>query len=126
MTQPLPSAIPYPDQLEHIKENMNKLGGVQPGTMKAFSALHREACLPGVLDTKTKEGIYTAILTAVKASVNHVKSHIKLALDYGVAKQEILEALEICIPGVSVPAFMIDVEAWKQMVSPDRVEPSKP
>lgn len=78
------------------------------------------------LDTKTKESIYTAILTAVKASVNHVKSHIKLALDYGVTKQEVLEALEICIPGASVPAFMIDFEAWKQVVSPDRVEPSKP
>ncbi|MBM4448529.1 MAG: carboxymuconolactone decarboxylase family protein [Chloroflexi bacterium] len=78
------------------------------------------------LDAKTKEIIYTVILTAVKASVDHIKSHIKLALDYGATKQEVLEALEICIPAASVPAFMVGFEAWKQAVSPQRVEPSQP
>ena len=77
------------------------------------------------LDAKTKEIIYTVILTAVKASVDHIKAHIKLALDYGASKQEVLEALEICLPSASVPAFMIGFEAWKQVVSPDRVEPSQ-
>jgi len=78
------------------------------------------------LDAKTKEIIYTVILTAVKANVDHIKSHIKLALDYGATKKEVLEALEICIPAASVPAFIIGFEAWKQAVSPDRVEPSPP
>ncbi len=78
------------------------------------------------LDAKTKEILYTVILTAVKANVDHIKSHIKLALDYGATKKEVLEALEICIPAASVPAFMIGFEAWKQAVSPDRVEPSQP
>jgi 4-carboxymuconolactone decarboxylase len=77
------------------------------------------------LDAKTKEIIYTVILTAVKANVDHIKSHIKLAIDYGATKKEVLEALEICIPAASVPAFMIGFEAWKQVVSPDRVEPSQ-
>jgi 4-carboxymuconolactone decarboxylase len=77
------------------------------------------------LDAKTKEIIYAVILTAVKASVDHIKSHIKLALDYGATKKEVLEALEICIPAASVPAFMIGFEAWKQVVSPERVEPSQ-
>jgi 4-carboxymuconolactone decarboxylase len=77
------------------------------------------------LDAKTKEIIYTVILTAVKANVDHIKSHIKLALDYGATKKEVLEALEICIPAASVPAFMIGFEAWKQVVSPQRVEPSQ-
>lgn len=78
------------------------------------------------LDAKTKEIAYTVILTALKASVDHIKVHIKLALDYGATKQEILEALEICVPAAGVPAFMIGFEAWKQVVSPDRVEPSQP
>ena len=78
------------------------------------------------LDAKTKEILYTVILTAVKAGVDHVKAHIKLALDYGATKQEVLEALEICVPAAGVPAFMIGFEAWKQVVSPDRVEPSQP
>jgi 4-carboxymuconolactone decarboxylase len=76
------------------------------------------------LDAKTKEILYTVILTAVKANVEHIKSHIKLALEYGATKREILEALEICVPAASVPAFMIGFEAWKQVVSPQRVEPS--
>ena len=79
-----------------------------------------------VLDAKTKEILYTVILTAVKASVDHIKAHIKLALDYGATKQEVLEALELCLPAASVPAFMIGFEAWKQVVSPERVEPSTP
>jgi 4-carboxymuconolactone decarboxylase len=78
------------------------------------------------LDAKTKEIIYAVILTSVKASVDHIKSHIKLALDYGATKTEVLEALVICIPAASVPAFMIGFEAWKQVVSPQRVEPSRP
>ena len=78
------------------------------------------------LDAKTKELIYAVILTAVKASVDHVKNHIKLALDYGATKKEVLEALEICISGAGVPAFMIGFEAWKQVMSPGRVEPSQP
>ncbi|MFH1031307.1 MAG: carboxymuconolactone decarboxylase family protein [Chloroflexota bacterium] len=77
------------------------------------------------LDAKTKELLYTVILTAVKANVDHVKSHIKMALDYGATKKEILEALEICIPAASVPAFMIGFDAWKQAVSPQRVEPTQ-
>jgi len=76
------------------------------------------------LDAKTKEIAYMVILTALKASVDHIKAHIKLALDYGATKQELLEALEICVPAAGVPAFMIGFEAWKQVVSPDRVEPS--
>ena len=78
------------------------------------------------LDAKTKEILYTVILTAVKANVDHIKSHIKLALDYGATKTEVLEALEICIPAASVPAFMIGFEAWKQVILPQRVEPSRP
>jgi 4-carboxymuconolactone decarboxylase len=77
-----------------------------------------------VLDAKTKELIYAVILTAIKASVDHIKAHIKLALDYGATKQEVLEALEICLPSAGVPAFMIGFDAWKQTVSPNSVEPS--
>lgn len=76
------------------------------------------------LDAKTKEIIYIVALTSAKASVEQIKLHIKLALEYGASKKELLEALELCIPAASVPAFMIGFEAWKQVVSPDRIEPS--
>ena len=81
---------------------------------------------PRTLDAKTKEILYSAVLTAARASVDQIKLHIRLALEYGATKQEVLEALEMCIPAASVPAFMVGFEAWKQVVSPDRVEPSSP
>lgn len=77
------------------------------------------------LDAKTKELLYTVILTAVKASVEQIRGHIKMAIHYGATKQEVLEALELCLPAASVPAFMIGFEAWKQIVSPDQIEPSQ-
>ncbi len=95
--------------------------------LKAYNQLI-EACYikRRILDAKTKEIIYMVALTAVKASVDQIKAHIKLAVDYGATKQEVLEALEICLPIAGVPAFMIGFEAWKQVVSPNRVEPSQP
>jgi len=95
--------------------------------LKAYNQMIKEGYTKQrTLDAKTKEIVYAVILTAVKASVDHIKTHIKLALDYGASKQEVLEALELCLPGASVPAFMLGFEAWKQVVSPDRVEPSQP
>ena len=81
---------------------------------------------PRTLDLKTKELIYTAVLTAVMANVDHIAAHIKLALEYGYSKKEILEALEICVAAAGVPAFMTGFEAWKKVVNPERVEPSQP
>jgi len=81
---------------------------------------------PRSLDPKTKELIYTVALTSVKANVDHIAAHIRLALEYGYSKKEILEALEICVAAAGVPAFMIGFEAWKKVVNPERVEPSQP
>jgi 4-carboxymuconolactone decarboxylase len=71
-----------------------------------------------------KELLYTTILTAARASVDQIKLHVRLALEAGASKKEILEALEMCIPAAGVPVFMVGFEAWKQVVSPERVEPS--
>jgi len=79
-----------------------------------------------ILDARTKELLYIVALTALKATAEHIKAHVKLALEYGATKQEILEALETCLPAMGVPAFMGGFEAWKQVVSPNRVEPSSP
>jgi 4-carboxymuconolactone decarboxylase len=94
--------------------------------LKAYNQLIQAAYTKQrTLDAKNKELLYTVILTAVRASVDHIKAHIKLALEYGATKQEVLEALEICLPAASVPTFMLGFEAWKQVVSPNRVEPSQ-
>ncbi len=78
------------------------------------------------LDAKTKEIIYTVVLTALRGSVDHIKAHMQLALDYGATRQELLEALQITMLPAGVPAYMQGIEAWKQVASPKRIEPSVP
>ena len=93
--------------------------------LKAYNQMI-EACYIDrrILDNKTKEIIYMVALTSVKASVEQIQAHVKLAVALGATKHEILEALEICLPIAGVPAFMIGFEAWKRVVSPDKVEPT--
>lgn len=77
------------------------------------------------LDALTKELLYVVALTAVKGSVEHIKTHVKLALDYGASKGQVLGALKIALLTAGVPAFMLGFEAWKQTVKPGSVEPSR-
>src|SRR5918993_2679171 len=65
------------------------------------------------LDRKTKELIFVASLTAMRASRAHIQSHIRVALDLGLSKEEILEAIEISLPEAGVVAFQEGVEAWR-------------
>src|SRR5829696_9840132 len=50
------------------------------------------------LDRKTKELIFITTLTVMRASKGHIQSHIRVALDLGLTKEEILEAIEIALP----------------------------
>lgn len=75
------------------------------------------------LDPKTKELIYTVMLTCVKASIDQIKLHVKNAVKYGATKTEVLQALELTITAAGVPAFMIGFEAWRQVAGPNKFEP---
>jgi 4-carboxymuconolactone decarboxylase len=95
--------------------------------LKAYNQLLEEGYIKQrTHDRKTKELIFTALLVALGSTVEHIKLHIELALKHGATKQEILEVLEVCLVAAGVPAFMAGFEAWKQAVSPERVEPSQP
>ena len=62
------------------------------------------------LDAKTKEIIYTVILTAVKASTDHIKAHIGLALEYGATKktERFFESLGPRTKSIIESAFTVD------------------
>ncbi len=66
-----------------------------------------------LLDRRTKELIFVATLTAMRASKGHIQSHIRVALDLGVTPQEILEAIEIALPQAGIVAFQEGFEAWR-------------
>jgi 4-carboxymuconolactone decarboxylase len=76
------------------------------------------------LDRKTKELIFIASLTAMRASKGHIQSHIRVALDIGVSEQEILEAIEIALPEAGVVAFQEGFEAWREVVGAEGIEPT--
>ena len=57
------------------------------------------------LDRKTKELLFILSLTVMRASKGHIQSHIRVALDLGLSKEEILEAIEISLPEGGSVAF---------------------
>ncbi|SDW91540.1 4-carboxymuconolactone decarboxylase [Arthrobacter sp. cf158] len=76
------------------------------------------------LDRKTKELIFIVSLTVMRASKSHIQSHIRVALDLGVSPAEILEAIEISLPEAGIVAFQAGLEAWRETVGADGLEPT--
>jgi 4-carboxymuconolactone decarboxylase len=76
------------------------------------------------LDRKTKELIFIVSLTVMRASKRHIQSHIRVALDLGLSKEEILEAIEIALPEAGVVAFQEGFEAWREVTGAEGIEPS--
>ena len=79
-----------------------------------------------VLDRKTKELIFVATLTAMRASKNHIESHVRAALEAGASPEAVLQAIEIVLPEAGVVAFQAGLEAWQTVVGAEGMEPSSP
>jgi 4-carboxymuconolactone decarboxylase len=76
------------------------------------------------LDRRTKELIFIVSLTVMQASKGHIASHIRVALDLGLSKEEILEAMELAIPEAGIVAFQTGFEAWREVTGADGIEPT--
>jgi 4-carboxymuconolactone decarboxylase len=76
------------------------------------------------LDRRTKELIFIATLTAMRAGKGQIQSHIRAALDLGLTPQEILEAIEITLPEAGVVVFQAGFEAWREIVGAEGIEPT--
>jgi len=68
------------------------------------------------LDKKTKELIFIAALMSLEAEPAHIGAHMKLALDHGASRKEILEVLECVYPPCGTLRFMNALKAFKQAV----------
>ena len=66
------------------------------------------------LDKKVKEFIFIAALTALRADKDHIGAHIRLAIEKGASKKEILEVLECIFPPCGTLSFMNGLEAYKE------------
>jgi 4-carboxymuconolactone decarboxylase len=76
------------------------------------------------LDRKTKELLFIISLAVMRASKGHIQSHIRVALDLGLSKEEILEAIEITLPEAGVVVFQEGFEAWREVTGAEGIEPS--
>jgi 4-carboxymuconolactone decarboxylase len=76
------------------------------------------------LDRKTKEMIFCASLTVMRAGKGQLQSHIRAAMQYGATAEEVLEAIEIALPEAGVVAFQAGFEAWREVVGITGIEPS--
>lgn len=79
-----------------------------------------------LLDRRTKELLFILSLTVLRAPAPQIRSHIQVALDIGVSKEEILEAIEIALPEAGIVAFQGGVEAWQDVVGITPIEPTVP
>ena len=93
--------------------------------MKACDNLVQAAYLnQRLLDRKTKELIFVVSLTVLRAEKPHITSHIRAAMAAGATAEEVLEAIEIACPEAGVVAFQWGVDAWREVVQPEGIEPS--
>jgi 4-carboxymuconolactone decarboxylase len=93
--------------------------------MKAADGIVNAAYLKErTLDRRTKELIFIVSLTVLKAERNHITSHIRTALRLGCTPTEILEAIEISFPEAGAVAFQWGLDAWREVVEPEGIEPS--
>ncbi len=77
-----------------------------------------------LLDRKTKELLFCATLTAMRAGKGHIQSHIRAAMQHGASAQEVLEAIEITLPEAGVVAFQAGFEAWREVAGVKGIEPT--
>ena len=76
------------------------------------------------LDKRTKELVFVAVLAALQAGKDHIGAHIRLAMENGASKQEILEVLELIYPPCGTLRFMNGVEAYIETISKKKGGPA--
>ena len=65
-----------------------------------------------LLDRKTKELLQIVVEAALRADVEQIQAHVRVALQEGATPHEILEALQAVIAPMGALAFRRGVQAW--------------
>jgi 4-carboxymuconolactone decarboxylase len=76
------------------------------------------------LDLRTRELIVVVALILRRANPGQVKSHMRLALDQGVTRAELLEAVELVIPLSGFIEFQAGLQAWCEVTGATGIEPT--
>ena len=100
----------WTDELANTNANLADYRASQPETAKGFTALHRGAMKPGLLDTKQKELIALAIGIAQQC-IDCIGFHVKASVAAGASRDEIAETVSVCVMMGGGPSYMYGVKA---------------
>ena len=78
------------------------------------------------LDLRTRELIVIVALILRRAGAGQIKSHMRLALDQGVSRAELLEAVELVIPLAGFVDFQVGLNLWCEVTGATGIEPTEP
>ncbi len=67
-----------------------------------------------LLDRKTKELLQIVVEAALRADVEQIQAHVRVALQEGATPREILEALQAVIAPMGALAFRRGLQAWAE------------
>ena len=65
-----------------------------------------------LLDRKTKELLQIVVEAALRADVEQIQAHVRVALESGASPREILDALQAVIAPMGALAFRRGLQAW--------------
>ena len=65
-----------------------------------------------LLDRKTKELLQVVVEAALRADVEQIQEHVRLAFREGATPREVLEALEAVVAPMGALAFRRGLQAW--------------
>ena len=65
-----------------------------------------------LLDRKTKELLQVAVEAALKADVDQIRAHIRVAIQEGATPMEVLEAMQCVIMPMGALAYRRGLQAW--------------
>lgn len=100
----------WTDELANTNTNLADYRASQPETAQGFTALHRGAMKPGLLDTKQKELIALAIGIAQQC-IDCIGFHVKASVAAGASRDEIAETVSVCVMMGGGPSYMYGVKA---------------
>jgi AhpD family alkylhydroperoxidase len=100
----------YPAYYLQLQKLITDLTAALPGTMRAFTELHKQSTAEGALDRKTKELIALGMALSVNCE-GCVAYHVRQALESGASREEVLEAVGVAVMMGGGPAVVYACEA---------------
>ena len=76
------------------------------------------------LDRKTKELCQTVVLAALRSDTDHIAPHIIAAMNHGVTRDEVLEALEWVVDALGWAGLWCGVGGMGKVVGLKELEPA--